>query len=132
MTLAAYKLSIKNARKFLEDGATINSLTKQYQPSSIFTIPMRGITKGQLVFRLRSRGAYDAQVTDDGTNYTITTVNPTAVSIILRELGVASDIQGNLYNDTHSQSPQIPLKQSNESYIQRAVTRLKTYLKKGR
>lgn len=132
--LIAYKESVSKAKTIQEAAATTAEITREMKPTTSFSVPSDGIQTGTLLFKLRSHGAVNVKVVDNGSTFTVSTTNPVAVAKILKELGLVATVDGTVA-DLQALNTEQSLKNDStngtigESYINRVTRRLKKFIK---
>lgn len=132
--LQAYQESLLKARTIQEAAATTAEITKEMKPTTSFTIPADGIAVGTLLFQLRSHGAVNVKVVDNGSTHTITTTNPGPVAKILKTLGLVATVTGEVA-DLQAENTKLSLANDStngtigESYMARVTKKLKKFIK---
>lgn len=135
MSLKTFKESIGKGRKLVQENAAVtNELTKEFsKESTVFSVPAEGLSRGTLLFELRSHGAHNVEVAETSSGFTITTTNPNAVQKILKQLGLSVENVGGQAEDLIT-TPDAADSTSTtgvlgESWIKRTTKRLKKYIK---
>lgn len=135
MSLKTFKESISKGKKLVQENAAItNELTDQMsKESTVFVIPSEGISRGKLLYELRSHGAHNVEILETETGYSISTTNPNAVHKILKELGLSVDSDGGKAEDLIANPDAADSSSTSgvlgESWIKRTTRRLKKYIK---
>lgn len=95
MSLQAFKKSIVNANKIVEDAAvasaasTVDALTSQYTPDlTTFTFSSDGVLFGQLELDLKTLAGSKTTVTKEGGIIKVVTNNPDAANKVFIKLGI--------------------------------------------